>query len=61
MSKIVKNIKSMWNVCGKTAERCAKAAKRECKEFEKGWAEAETYQIQHPDAWNELHSYYFNC
>lgn len=50
MGKIVKNIKSMWNVCGHTAERYANAVKREYREFDKGWMEVEEYWKEHPEA-----------
>lgn len=50
MGKIVKNIKSMWNVCGHTAERYANAVKREYHEFDKGWMEVEEYWKEHPEA-----------
>lgn len=49
MKAIVKNMKSVWNVCGQAAERCVKAAKREMGEYKASWADAEAYWIQHPE------------
>lgn len=43
MKAIVNNIKNMWNVCGNVV-------KRELNEFELGWAEAEEYWKEHPEA-----------
>lgn len=50
MRAIVKNIKSMWNVCGQTAEGYMNAARRELGEFQRGWMEAEEYLREHPES-----------
>lgn len=47
-------VKNMWNVCGKTAERFVKAAKREVGEYQADWAAAEAYWMQHPETRPEL-------
>lgn len=58
MTAIVKNIKSMWSVCGLTAEGCAKAIKRECREFAETWAETEAYWREHPELRPEYFHYH---
>lgn len=50
MRAIVKNIMTMWNVCGRTAEGYMNAAKRELGEFQWGWMEAEEYLREHPES-----------
>lgn len=53
MRAIVKNIKSIWNIC-------EKVTKREYQAYIQGLECAEDYWKQNPDTRPEFHSYYFN-
>lgn len=55
MAAIVKNIRSMWSVCGIAADRYMDAVKRELSVFEEGWAAAEEYWKDHPE---DLYAYF---
>lgn len=46
MTAIIKNIRSIWNMNGLTADACRKAV----EEFRLGWLEADAYWKEHPEA-----------